>query len=123
MTGAWTPPGWPPTVHPPGTDGFPRTAHNWLLDHCPPEFRAYDVLRRHPVLLARMASEQLAGAVEACRAGYRTARADLREVVAQTAVEELLAVYEREGRRLAAAQRAADLLARALVGESFVEPL
>lgn len=110
---------------PPGADGFERTAVAWLLDHSPPDFRAYDVLRRYPVLLARLAAEQLAAAVDACRTGYRTARADLtrHDLVPAPAIEALIVAYEREGRRLAAAARAADLVGRALRGESFTEPL
>lgn len=118
----YVPPGWPPTVHPPGAEGFERTAAGWLYDHCPPDFRAYEVLRRHPVLLARLAGEQLAAAVEACRTGYRTARADSPDLAPEV-VDALLAAYEREGRRLVAAARAADLVGRALRGESFTEPL
>lgn len=118
----YVPPGWPQTVHSPGADGFERTAVAWLYDHCPPDFRAYEVLRRHPVLLARLAAEQLAAAVEACRTGYRTARADLPDLAPEV-VDALLAAYEREGRRLVAAARAAELLGRALHGESFTEPL
>ena len=117
------PPGWPAEVQPPGSDGFERTAVSWLLDRCPPDFRGHAVLRRHPVLLARLAAEQLAAAVAACRDGYRTARADLRDVVPTRTIEELLATYEHEGRRLAADARAADLVSRALHGETFVEPL
>jgi hypothetical protein len=121
----YLPPGWPAGAHPPGSDGFERTATGWLLDHSPPDFRAYEVLRRYPVLLARLACEQLAASVEACRAGYRTARADLGRAgtVPHEAVEALLAAYEREGRRLALASRSAELLAAALRGESFTEPL
>lgn len=123
MSRVYLPPGWPPAVQPPGADGFERTAVGWLYDQCPADFRAYDVLRRHPVLLARLAGEQLAAALDACRAGYRTARAELSDVVPAEAVDALLAAYEREGRRLAANGRAAVLLAAALRGESFVEPL
>ncbi|MGH3744803.1 MAG: hypothetical protein ACRDTP_08100 [Mycobacteriales bacterium] len=125
MNRAYVPPGWPEQVHPPGTDGFERTAVAWLFDHSPPDFRAYAVLRRHPVLLARLAGEQLAAAAEACRTGYRTARADLTRggLVPVEAVEAVISAYEREGRRLAAAARSADLVARALRGESFTEPL
>lgn len=121
----YLPPGWPEAVHPPGSDGFERTAVAWLFDHSPPDFRSYEVLRRYPVLLARLAGEQLAAAVEACRTGYRTARADLSggDLVPATAVAAVIAAYEREGRRLAAAARAADLVGRALRGESFTEPL
>jgi hypothetical protein len=121
----FVPPGWPEEVHPPGTDGFERTAVGWLFDHSPPDFRAYQVLRRYPVLLARLTGEQLTASVEACRVGYRTARADLTRggLVPVEAVEAVITAYEREGRRLAAASRAADLVGRALRGESFTEPL
>ena len=125
MSRAYLPPGWPPEVHPPGSDGFQRTAVAWLFDHSPPDFRGYDVLRRYPVLLARLACEQLSAAVAGCRTGYRTARADLAADagIPAEAVQAMVAVYEREGRRLAAAERAADLVGRALHGESFTEPL
>lgn len=125
MSRSYVPPGWPAPVHPPGTDGFERTAVGWLFDHSPPDFRSYEVLRRYPVLLARLTTEQLRASVEACRAGYRTARADLTGggLVPPAAVEAVIAAYEREGRRLAAASRAADLVGRALRGESFTEPL
>lgn len=119
---AYLPLGWPEQVHPPGSVDFERTAVNWLLDHCPPEFRDYAFLQRYPVLLARLAGEQLAAAVEACRSGYRTARAELRGVDAHV-VDELLGVYEREGRRLGAAATAAGLVADALRGKTFVRPL
>jgi hypothetical protein len=119
----YLPPGWPPEVRPPGDESFERTALNWLFDHCPPEFRAYDVLRRHPRLLARLAGEQLAASVEACRVGYRTARGELAAEVAPEVLAALMAAYEREGRRLAEASRGAELVARGLRGESFVRPL
>lgn len=120
---AFVPPGWPPGVQPPGADGFLRTAASWLFDHCPPDFRGHDVLRRHPPLLARLAVEQLAAAVDACRQGYRTARADLREQLPTEVLDALIAAYEKEGRRLAAAHRAALLLQRAIAGERFTPTL
>ena len=125
MSSSYVPPGWPPEVHPPDADGFERTAVGWLFDHSPPDFRAYEVLRRYPVLLARLAAEQLAASVEACRVGYRTARAELTRggLVPVEAVEAMISAYEREGRRLAAAAHAADVVGRALRGESFTEPL
>ena len=75
------------------------------------------MLRRHPVLLARMAVEQLQASVQACRDGYRTARADLRTLrtpPAPETVDAILAVYEREGRRLVDAAGAARLVGEAL---------
>ncbi len=95
----------------------------WLFDHCPADFRAYDVLRRHPVLLARLAGEQLTAAVEACRRGYRTARADLGSSLPAETVDALIQAYEIEGRRLVAASRAADLVLQALRGQHFTAPL
>jgi hypothetical protein len=121
---SYVPPGWPEQVHPPGSDGFERTAVGWLFDQSPPDFRAYDVLRRHPVLLARLAREQIGAAVTACRDGYRTARAEVRALALDAEVlDALLAAYEREGRRLALAQRAAELVGQALRGEPFTKPL
>ena len=49
------PPGWPAQVRPPDAPDWERTAQNWLLDICPPEYRAYPALRRHVVVLARFA--------------------------------------------------------------------
>jgi hypothetical protein len=120
---AYLPPGWPPEVRPPGDESFERTAVNWLFDHCPPDFRAYDVLRRHPPLLARLAGEQLAAALDACRTGYRTARGELAAQLDPEVLTALMTAYEREGRRLAEASRAAGLIARALRGDQFVAPL
>ena len=51
------PPGWPAQVHPPESPDFERTAVGWLLDQCPPDYRAYEVLRRYPVILARFAAD------------------------------------------------------------------
>lgn len=122
MGDLYLPPGWPAEVRPPADPEFVSSARNWLLDHCPPDFRGYPTLRRHPVLLARLATEQLRAAVEACRAGYRTVRADLRGVDPPV-LDELLGVYEHEGRRLTAALCAAELVAAALRGERFTRPL
>lgn len=119
----YLPAGWPPEVPAPGADGFQRRAVGWLYDHCPPDFRSHEVLRRHPALLARLAREQLAAAVEACRGGYRTVRADLGGELDRDTLDALVAAYEQEGRRLVAAVRAAGLLERALRGETFVRPL
>jgi hypothetical protein len=47
------PPGWPREVRPPDAPDWERTAANWLLDLCPPEYRSYPTLRHHVVVLAR----------------------------------------------------------------------
>ena len=117
------PPGWPPEVRPPGAPDWQRTAVAWLLDLCPPDYRAYDVLRAHPVVLARFAAGHVAAGVEAARRGLAMARADLRDVVPPVAVEAALAAYEREGARLARAGRAVALVEEALRGRRFVPRL
>lgn len=117
------PPGWPPEVPPPGHPEHERRAVAWLFDQVPPDYRSHEVLRRHPVLLARLAREHLVAGVEAARAGLATARADLADVVPPDAVEALLLAYEREGMRLAAASRSVARVERALRGERWVPRL
>jgi hypothetical protein len=120
---AYVPPGWPEAVHPPGTEDFVESAVTWLLDVVPPEYRGYEVLRRHPAVLASMARHHVQACLEGARQGYRTARAELAEAVPPHAVDEVLAAYRREGFNLAAAVRAVELVERALRGEPFVRRL
>ncbi len=117
------PPGWPQEVLPPQVAEWERSAVGWLFDHCPPEYRAYDVLRAHPVVLARFAKGHVEAAVEAARTGIRTARAELREVSTPEVVEAVLAAYDREGRRLVQVGRAIALVEAALRGERWVPRL
>jgi hypothetical protein len=117
------PPGWPEQVRPPGAPDWEQSAVAWLFDQCPPDYRAYDVLRRHPLVLGRFAASCLDGAVTAAATGLRTVRAELRERVPPEAVEAAVAAYEREGNRLQAARRAVDLVERALRGERWVPRL
>jgi hypothetical protein len=120
---AYLPPGWPTGVHPPGSAEFEATAVAWLLDVVPPDYRLHGVLRRHPVALAVMARHHTAACVEGARQGYRTARTELGEALPPHAVDAVLAAYQTEGRRLAAAARAVDLIERAMRGETFAEKL
>ena len=112
----YVPPGWPPEVHPPGSDRFEDTAMAWLLELVPPEYRRYGVLRRYPIALARMARQHLDASVEAARLGYRTARTDLATAVPPHGIESVLETYRREGARLAALAGAAELVEAALRG-------
>ncbi|NYI03214.1 hypothetical protein [Allostreptomyces psammosilenae] len=111
-----TPPGWPRQVRPPGAPDWERTAVNWLFDLCPPEYRRHTTLRRHPVLLARMARQHVESAVQAARRGYSTARMELAERVPPQTVEELMRVYEHEGARLVSLTRQVQLVEDALNG-------
>jgi hypothetical protein len=116
---AYLPPGWPTGVHPPGSEGFERTAVAWLLDAVPPDYRLHGVLQRHPIALATLARRHLAACVEGARQGYRTARTELGDVLPVSGVDAVLAAYRSEGHRLVTAARAADLVERALRGKEF----
>jgi len=120
---AYVPPGWPTGVHPPGSEDFERTAQAWLLDAVPPDYRLHGVLRRYPLALAAMAVQHTRACVAGARDGYRTARTELGDALPPHALDAVLAAYRAEGRRLVAAARAADLVARALRGEVFTPQL
>ena len=78
---AYVPPGWPSQVRPPGAQGWEATAIAYLLDCCPPDFRAYRVLRNHPVVLAEFASHFVDGQHEAAQRGLAGVRTSLSEYV------------------------------------------
>jgi hypothetical protein len=117
------PPGWPEEVRPPGAPDWERSAVSWMFDQCPPDYRAYDVLRRHPMVLARFAAGALDGAIAAADAGLRTIRSELSGRIPPEAVEAAVAAYERERHRLRGARHAVDVVERALRGERWVPRL
>jgi hypothetical protein len=116
---AYVPPGWPPGVHPPGSEDFERTAVAWLLDVVPADYRLYGVLRRYPLALAAMAAHHADACVAGARAGYRTARSELGDALPPHGLDSLLAAYRAEGRRLVGIARGVNLVTRALRGEEF----
>jgi hypothetical protein len=116
---AYTPPGWPAGVHPPGSEEFESTAVAWLLDVVPPDYRLHGVLRRYPVALAALARYHSKACVEGARQGYRAARTELADALPPHAIDTVLAAYRKEGARLAATARAVGLVERALRGEVF----
>ena len=118
-----TPPGWPPAVLPPHAPDWELSAVAWLYDLCPPDYRAHEVLRRHPIVLARFAAGHVEAGVEAARHGIRTVRRDLLDLVGADVVDAAIAAYDREGRRLVQAGREVATVERALRGESFVPRL
>ncbi len=113
----------PEEVRPPGAPDWERTAVTWLFDLVPPDYRAHEVLRRYPVLLARMAGDHVGAGLEAARAGWRTVRVELADHLPPDALEAAVAAYEREGARLAAAARGVTVVAGALRGEVWVPRL
>jgi hypothetical protein len=117
------PPGWPAQVRPPEAPGWEQTATNWLLDICPPDYRAYDALRRHVVVLARFAVLHVEASQSACRRGLSEARADLRDVVLPDVVEAAVQAFQREEARLVALRRAVGLVEEALRGRRYVARL
>lgn len=112
------PSGWPEGVQPPGTEGWEATAVRWLLDLVP-EYRRYGMVCRHPAILGFIARHLVHGSVEGARDGYRTLRTELAEHAPPHAVDAALEACREEGRRLAATERAVELVERALRGERF----
>ncbi|HEY6684159.1 MAG TPA: hypothetical protein VI030_14345 [Propionibacteriaceae bacterium] len=120
---AYVPPGWPSEVRPPGAPGWEATAIAYLLDCCPADFRAYRVLRNHPVVLAEFASHFVEGQHEASQRGLAAARTSLSESVEPDIVEAAAEVWLEQGARLVRTRRSVALLADALRGRVFVRKL
>lgn len=117
------PPGWPAQVRPPDAPDWERTAVNWLLDLCPPEYRRYTGLRRHPVVLARFAVLHVEANQAACRRGLSESRAELRDVASLAVVEAAVQTWQLEDARLLGVRRAVGLVEEALRGRRFVARL
>lgn len=113
------PAGWPPQVRPPDAPDWEATAVRWLLDVCPPEYRLYEGLRRHPVVLARFAVRYVAACRVAARDGVREARTHLRDVLPTETVEGAVSMWQREDARLMGVERAVGLVEEALRGRRF----
>ncbi len=100
-----------------------RTAVNWLLDLCPPEYRSYPVLRRHSVVLARFAVLHVEASQAACSRGLSEVRSALVQVADPDTVESAVQVWQSEAARLMAERRAVGLVEEALRGRRFVARL
>lgn len=113
------PPGWPPAVRPPGAPRWEETAVAWLLDQCPPEFRSYSGLRRHPAVLARFTVLHVEAMQAAARRGLSEGRTALRDVAEPEVVDKALATWEVEQARLIGLRRGVGLVEEALRGRRF----
>lgn len=113
------PPGWPHQVPPPGAPGWEQDAARWLLDQCPPEYRAYSGLRRHVVVLARFAVLHVEAMQAAARRGLSEGRTALCDVVDPDVLERAMATWSREEARLSALRRSVGLVEDALRGRRF----
>lgn len=115
----YAPPGWPEIVRPPGSVDWDRQAVAYLLDCCPPDFRGYPILQRHPMVLAAFARHSVKGQLRAATDGVSTARADLEHRVEQRVIDDAVDAWHSELARLARVERSVDLVTRALSGERF----
>ena len=122
-TSAYVPPGWPGQVRPPGASGWEATAIAYLLDCCPPDFRAYRVLRNHPIVLAQFATHFVNAYDEASQRGLAAVRTSLGEYVEPDVVEAATEAWLEQGARLARTRRAVALVEEALRGRVFVRKL
>ncbi|MHB2023986.1 MAG: hypothetical protein ACYCO3_11750 [Mycobacteriales bacterium] len=92
---------WPAELRPPGSTGWQSSAVEFLFDCCPADYRSYELLRRHPVVLAYLARAQTAAAEQATVRALAGARSALADVVAPEVLEAAIGVCELEVRRLA----------------------
>ena len=122
-TQAYTPPGWPGRVRPPNTPDWEATAAAFLLDCCPSDYRAYPVLRRHPVVLARIAAEFVESQVRASADGLAGVRTSLADHVPPEVVQSAAEAWAEQGARLVRLRREAGLVEEALRGKVFVRKL
>src|SRR4051812_7426877 len=117
------PPGWPAPVRPPGAPDWETTAMAWLLDLCPPEYRTYPAVRRHPVVLARFAVLYVEACQAAVNGGLGGARGGWREVADGRVVGAAVEPWQRESARLLGGRRSAGRVEEALRGRRFVARL
>jgi hypothetical protein len=108
------PPGWPSHLRPPGVAGWESDAVAFLLDCCPPDFRRYPLLRRHPVVLGHFAEQFVTAQAAAADAGTAGVRTHLNDLVDEDVIEAAIETWLTESARLARARRAVGLVAEAL---------
>ena len=120
---SYLPPGWPHRVRPPGAADWEATAAAYLFDCCPADFRGYQVLRRHPVVLARFAAVFVEGQHQAARQGLAEVRTSLADDVSPDVVEAAVQAWLEQEAVLARTRRAVALVDDALHGRMFVRKL
>ncbi|TXH45003.1 MAG: hypothetical protein E6Q90_02335 [Actinobacteria bacterium] len=114
-----TPPGWPAQVPPPEAPQFSERAVLWLLDAAPPEFRAHDVFRHQPLVLAWTVGQYLEGALQASRRAYAGTRREFADQLPPEGVDAALRALEFEGVRLRRLAREVELVYEALQGRRW----
>lgn len=119
----WVPPGWPAVVRPPGSHGWVRTATAFLLDCCPPDYRGYPVLLKHPVVLARFARGFVSSQLVATQSNLAGVRPDLAGWTDTAIVDAAVAVLQAEEARVVRMVRAVTLVEQALRDVRFTPKL
>ncbi len=119
----YTPPGWPDRVRPPGAPGWELTAIVFLLDCCPADFRAYPVLRNHPVVLARFAAQFVEGQYHSAQEGLAGVRVSLSDYVSAEVVQSAAEAWLEQTAQLVRLRRAVALVEEALRGKVFIRRL
>ena len=119
MSFSVAPPGWPHDVPPPDAPDWDRVATAWLLDLCPPEYRSYPVVRRHPIVLARFAVLHVEACQAGCQRALHEARAELRDAVGGDVVEAAAQAWLSESARLVGVRREVGLVEDALRGRRW----
>lgn len=113
------PPGWPGEVRPPGAPDWESSAHRWLLDLCPPEYRLHEQLRRHLVVLARFAVLHVEGGVVAVRRGIAETRTTFAGLLDEPGIDAVVLTWQAEEARLLGLRRSARLVEEAARGRRF----
>ena len=117
------PAGWPKGVLPSSAPAWEISASNWLFDLCPADYRAHEVLRRYPIVLARFTFHHVESARAGAREAYARARTELGEDVNPEVLDAALRVLEAEGARLNRALREVALVEDALRGRRWQSKL
>jgi len=117
--GSYVPPGWPEDLPPPDTEAFSAKVSGWLLDRCPPQFRATFTVRRHPSALAHVALYHSKATVAGQREAYRAARRLLAEQLSADALSGVLADLEATGHEVVSTLREVELVVEAMHGERW----
>lgn len=119
----YLPPGWPSEVDPPAHPDWQASAVGFLLDCCPADYRAYPILRRHPVVLARFAADFVEGQIASSRTALAQARASLSDVVGPQVLDGAVEMLQSEEARLIRVRRSVALVEEALRGKIFLPKL
>ena len=119
----YAPPGWPEGVRPPGSSDWEASAATFLFDCCPADYRAYPVLRRHPVVLGMFAVEFVESQAHASAEGLARVRTGLADYVRPEVAQQAVEAWTTEAARLVRLRREVGMVVEALRGRVFAPKL